>query len=146
LQRALIIRRRHLWATPDSHLGVVTVLHSLGRVHHQLGHYDQAKACYSESLCLRKFLLSSFHLDVGATMFNLDKLERLEWENYNENDNGTTEKARAMNQGFLNLMAQHQHNKTDALIDGAGNHDQFCKMPVELNQIRTISNMYLDDF
>jgi tetratricopeptide (TPR) repeat protein len=147
LQRALLIRRHHLWATPDSHLEVATVLNNLGRVHHQLGHYDQAKACYSESLCLRKFLLGSFHLDVGATMFNLGELERLEWENYN--DNGTAVKARAMHQGFLTIVkqvAQHQQNKMDALINGAGNHDQLSKMPVELNQMRTMSNMYLADF
>jgi tetratricopeptide (TPR) repeat protein len=147
LQRALLIRRHHLWATPDSHLGVVTVLHSLGRVHHQLGHYDQAKACYSESVRLRKFLLGSFHLDVGATMFNLGELERLKWDKYNENGNGTAEKARAVRQAFLTLVVQHHHNRTDALIDGAGNQDQLSKIPGELNQMRTMmSNMYLAVF
>jgi tetratricopeptide (TPR) repeat protein len=147
LQRALIIRRHHLWATPDSHLEVATLLNSLGCVYHQLGHYDQGKACYSESLFLRKFLLGSFHLDVDATMFNLGELERLEWEKYKENDNGTAEKARAVHQEFLTLLVQHQHNKMDSLIDGAGNHDQLSKMPVELNQMRTMmSNIYLADF
>jgi tetratricopeptide (TPR) repeat protein len=147
LQRALDIHRCHLWTTPDSHLEVATVLNNLGRVHHQLGHYDQARACYSESLCLRKFLLGSFHLDVGATMFNLGELERLGWENGNEN--GTAEEARVMHQGFLTLVkqvAKHQQNKIDALINGGGTHDQLSKMPVELNQMLTVSNMYLADF